>query len=77
MPGTSSFPTCEQGGLGYGPKGILFRYMLHQLRTWDTRTAHGPDLMVANSSYVRSRIRRIYGRDAQVVHPPVAIDELA
>ncbi len=50
--------------------------MLHRLRTWDTRTAHGPDLMLANSTYVRSRIQRIYGRDARVVFPPVAIDEL-
>jgi glycosyltransferase involved in cell wall biosynthesis len=71
------FSYLEQGGLKWGLKGTLFRYMLHRLRTWDTRTAHGPDLMVANSRYVRSRIRRIYGRDAQVVHPPVAIDELS
>jgi len=70
------FSYLEQGRLGWGPKALLFRYMLHGLRTWDTRTAHGPDLMVANSRYVRSRIRRIYGRDAQVVHPPVALDEL-
>jgi glycosyltransferase involved in cell wall biosynthesis len=71
------FSYLEQGRMGFGPKGLLFRYMLHCLRTWDTRTAHGPDLMLANSSYVRSRIRHIYGRDAQVVYPPVAIDELA
>ena len=32
--------------------------------------------MLANSNYVRSRIQHIYGRDARVVHPPVAIDEL-
>ncbi|MBX9589746.1 MAG: glycosyltransferase [Hyphomonadaceae bacterium] len=32
--------------------------------------------MLANSSYVQSRIRRIYGRDARVVFPPVAIEEL-
>jgi glycosyltransferase involved in cell wall biosynthesis len=32
--------------------------------------------MLANSSYVRGRIRRIYGRDARVVHPPVTVDEL-
>jgi glycosyltransferase involved in cell wall biosynthesis len=70
------FSYLDQAGLGYGPRGILFRYMLHQLRKWDARTAHGPDLMLANSTYVRSRIRRIYGRDAQVVHPPVALDEL-
>ncbi|HXV31656.1 MAG TPA: glycosyltransferase family 4 protein [Sinorhizobium sp.] len=70
------FSYLEQGRLGFGPKGLLFRYMLHHLRTWDTRTAHGPDLMLANSSYVRSRIQRIYGRQSQVVYPPVAIDEL-
>ena len=70
------FSYLSQGGLGYGPKGLLFRYMLHKLRTWDVRTAHGPDLMVANSSYIRQRIRRIYGRDADVVFPPVEVDEL-
>ncbi|MEP9379951.1 glycosyltransferase [Aquabacter sp. CN5-332] len=65
------FTYLAEGRLGYGPKGLLFRYLLHQIRTWDTRTAHGPDVMLANSRYVRDRIRRIYGRDAQVVHPPV------
>ncbi len=70
------FSYLQQGRLGFGPKGMLYRYMLHCLRSWDTRTAHGPDLMLANSSYVRSRIRRIYGRDAQVTFPPVALDEL-
>ncbi|THF56951.1 glycosyltransferase family 4 protein [Mesorhizobium composti] len=70
------FSYLQQGGLGFGPKGMLYRYMLHRLRTWDTRTAHGPDLMLANSNYVRSRIRHIYGRDARVVFPPVALAEL-
>ena len=70
------FSYLDQGRLGFGPKGFLFRYLLHRLRTWDTRTAHGPDLMLANSQYVRLRIRRIYGRDAQVVFPPVETNEL-
>lgn len=70
------FSYLEQGHLGFGPKGLLFRYLLHKMRTWDARTAHGPDLMLANSNYVRARIRRIYGRDAQVLFPPVALDEL-
>ena len=70
------FSYLAQGRMGYGPKGLLFRYLLHRLRTWDARTAHGPDMMLANSSYVRSRLKRIYGRDARVVHPPVALDEL-
>jgi glycosyltransferase involved in cell wall biosynthesis len=70
------FSYLAQGKLGYGPKGLVYRYLLHKLRTWDTRTAHGPDLMVANSNFVRARIRRVYGREAYVIHPPVALDEL-
>ncbi|MEF2554111.1 glycosyltransferase [Aurantimonas sp. A2-1-M11] len=70
------FSYLEQGHLRFGPKGLLYRYMLHHLRMWDTRTAHGPDLMLANSRYVGLRIKRIYGREAEVVHPPIAIEEL-
>ena len=57
-------------------QGFLFRWMLHRMRIWDVRTAFGPDLMVANSTYVRERIRRIYGRDAQVIFPPVEVDNM-
>ena len=70
------FSYLDQGAMKYGPKGLLFRYMLHKLRTWDTRTAHGPDIMLANSSYVRARIGRIYGRNSDVVFPPVEVDKL-
>jgi glycosyltransferase involved in cell wall biosynthesis len=71
------FSYLQQGRLGYGPKGLLFRHMLHKLRIWDARTAHGPDLMAANSNFVRSRVRRIYGRDAQVIFPPVEVDKFS
>jgi len=70
------FSYLQRARIGFGPKGLLYRRMLHHLRMWDTRTAHGPDLMLANSSYVRSRIRRVYGLDARVVHPPVELDEM-
>lgn len=70
------FSYLAQGQLGFGPTGLLYRYMLHRLRAWDVRTAHGPDLMIANSNYVRGRIRRVYGRDAQVIYPPVETSEL-
>ena len=68
------FEYLAQAGLGLGPKGLLFRWMLHRLRTWDVRTAFGPDLMVANSTYVRERMRRIYGREAHVIFPPVDVE---
>jgi glycosyltransferase involved in cell wall biosynthesis len=40
-------------------------------RAWDRRTAARVDRFVANSTAVAERIRRFYGRDAEVVYPPV------
>lgn len=39
------------------------------LRRWDVRTASEVTRFVANSTFVRDRIRRYYDRDAEVVHP--------
>ncbi len=49
---------------------FLARPLLHRLRIWDTRTANGPDLMLANSHFVARRIRKVYGREAKVLYPP-------
>jgi glycosyltransferase involved in cell wall biosynthesis len=40
------------------------------LRRWDRRTG-GVDAFVAISRHIAERIRRVYGRDAEVIHPPV------
>ncbi len=39
------------------------------LRRWDVRTAGEVTKFVANSAFVRDRIRRHYDRDAEVIHP--------
>ncbi len=41
------------------------------LRRWDVKTTSGVTEMVANSTFVRERIRRFYDRDAEVIHPYV------
>jgi glycosyltransferase involved in cell wall biosynthesis len=46
----------------------------HYLRVWDFAAAARVDRFVANSENVRRRIRRAYGRDARVVHPPVEVE---
>lgn len=46
---------------------------LARLREWDVASAPRVDLFVANSRFVAQRIRRYYGRDAEVVHPPVDV----
>jgi len=39
------------------------------LRSWDVKTSAGVTQFIANSEFVRDRIRRYYDRDAEVVHP--------
>ncbi len=42
-----------------------------RLRQWDCEAASRVHHFIANSRFVRERIRRFYGRDAAVIHPPV------
>jgi glycosyltransferase involved in cell wall biosynthesis len=41
------------------------------LRRWDVSSSARVSRFVANSAYVADRIRRHYGRSAEVIHPPV------
>ncbi|MBB2201013.1 glycosyltransferase [Gluconacetobacter tumulisoli] len=63
----------RQGGMERGLKGLFARWLLHRLRNWDVRSASGVDMFVANSHYIRRRIRKVYRREAAVVYPPVDI----
>lgn len=45
--------------------------LTHYLRMWDVGTAARVDSFVANSMTVSRRIRRYYGADSTVIHPPV------
>lgn len=64
----------DESGLTRGVKSWLARAILHYMRIWDQRTAAGVDVFVANSAYVARRIRKVYGRAATVVYPPVDIE---
>jgi glycosyltransferase involved in cell wall biosynthesis len=48
-----------------------------RLRKWDVKTASGVTRFVANSAFVRDRIRQYYDRDSIVIHPFVNDDFLA
>ncbi len=51
----------------------LFPWVAHWLRVWDRASADRVDHFVANSSFVASRIRKFYRREAEVVFPPVNV----
>src|ERR1700677_702006 len=49
----------------------LLRSQLRRIRDWDLSASRRVDAYIAISEYGRERIKRCYGRDAAVVHPPV------
>ena len=50
---------------------------MHQIRIWDTRTANGVDLFIANSEFIARRIQKVYRREAKVIYPPVDLQNYA
>ncbi|MCK2053827.1 glycosyltransferase [Methylobacterium sp. 37f] len=63
----------RESGCAQGVKGLVARLILHWMRLWDYRTAAGPNAIVANSAFVARRIHKVYGRTAEVIHPPVTL----
>ncbi len=63
----------RESGLDKGLKGWLVKWLLHKIRIWDYRTAAGVDHFVANSRFIGRRIRKVYGRESDVIYPPVDV----
>lgn len=61
-------------GLTQGIKALIVRWLLHKIRMWDYRTANGVDHFVANSKFIARRIKKVYGRNSDVIYPPVDTD---
>jgi glycosyltransferase involved in cell wall biosynthesis len=45
-----------------------------RLRAWDRATSQRPDALLADSRHVAERIRRHWGREAEVLYPPVDVE---
>jgi glycosyltransferase involved in cell wall biosynthesis len=65
----------HESGLDTGFKGWIAKYLLYRLRLWDYRTPNGVDTFIANSAFIAKRIWKVYRREAQVIYPPVAVDD--
>jgi glycosyltransferase involved in cell wall biosynthesis len=68
-------PETDAGSVG-GLSGLGLRLLRGHLRRTDLAASRRPDAFAANSTAVRDRIKRFYGRDATVIHPPVDVAEL-
>jgi glycosyltransferase involved in cell wall biosynthesis len=61
------------GRLGLGGR-LIIPTAAAGLRAWDAASAARVHHFAANSAYVAERIRRYYGRDAEVIPPPIDTD---
>jgi glycosyltransferase involved in cell wall biosynthesis len=59
------------------PLRPALRLLLRRQRAFDRRAAREVDQYVANGRLTQERIRRFWGRDAIVVHPPVDVDRFS
>jgi len=50
---------------------LLARPILAFIKSWDHMAAQKPDFIIANSRNVQDRIKKYYGRDSEVIPPPV------
>lgn len=55
----------------------LMAPLFHHLRQWDVTSAERVDHFIANSTTVRARIAKTWRRQADVIHPPVAVEDFA
>jgi glycosyltransferase involved in cell wall biosynthesis len=53
----------------------FYSIVSHYLRLWDQLSAARVDYFVANSHHVAGRIWKTYRRSAEVIYPPVAVDQ--
>lgn len=64
----------SKAGLEKGLRSSFVRLLLHYMRLWDMRTTAGVDYYIANSHFVARRIKKLYKREATVIHPPVDLE---
>jgi glycosyltransferase involved in cell wall biosynthesis len=64
----------RDSNLKSGLKGIFAKLVLHYIRMWEITSLNRVDYFIANSNYIANRIKKLYGREATVIYPPVDVD---
>ncbi|HEL4238199.1 TPA: glycosyltransferase [Stenotrophomonas maltophilia] len=54
---------------------LLMRPLMHYMRITDSVSASRVDHFIANSKFIARRIDKCYRRSAEVIHPPVEVDD--
>ena len=54
---------------------LFFRLLVRPLRRADLKAAQRPDYFVTISSYAQEAIKKYYGRESVIIHPPVGLKD--
>ncbi len=68
---------CQKYAHDFGFPRIIKRFVpffMNLIRIWDKKSADRVDLFLANSHFVKARIRKYYRKESFVIHPPVDTD---
>ena len=60
-----------------GVTRLALQPVIAALKWWDIRTAQRPTHLVVNSRVVQERVRRCWGRESELLHPPVETTRFA
>lgn len=65
----------RESGLDKGLKGWLANLMLDRVKAWDLKATSRVTDFIAISEYIGRRIKDNYGRDCNVIYPPVSVEK--
>lgn len=54
---------------------LITKPLVNYLRSWDTVAAQRPDYYLTTCQTVQARIKKYYGRESQVVYPPIDVQK--
>jgi glycosyltransferase involved in cell wall biosynthesis len=56
----------------FGPtQNFFFQFLSHYLRLWDVISSQRVDHFLCISRHVANRVKKYYGRESEILHPPV------
>jgi glycosyltransferase involved in cell wall biosynthesis len=64
----------EETGLGTGTRRWLADRVLDRVQRWDRRSSSRVDAFASISRYIADRVRRAYGRESEIIYPPVDVE---
>ncbi len=58
-------------------KRNLIKFLISFIRKWDLKSVQQVHHFIANSNHIQQQIKEIYGRDSDVIYPPVQVEKFS